>query len=84
LKFFFTERAVVSLPGYVLVPAGAGDRDGGGAQLRRAAGLAQRLVARPLSDDIALLARRARIPLSQPGDAADARAAPARSLPCTS
>ncbi|HEV2253344.1 MAG TPA: AAA family ATPase [Streptosporangiaceae bacterium] len=57
---------------------GAGDRDGGGNQLRRAAELAQRLGARPLSEDIALLARRARIPLSQPGDAADARAAPAQ------
>ena len=57
---------------------GAGDRDGGATRLRRAAELAQRLGARPLSDDIALLARRARITLSQPGDAADARAAPAQ------
>jgi DNA-binding CsgD family transcriptional regulator len=40
---------------------GAGDRDGGGTRLRRAAELAQRLGARPLGDDIALLARRARI-----------------------
>ena len=57
---------------------GAGDRDGGGNQLRRAAELAQRLGARPLSEDIALLARRARIPLGQPGGAADDRAAPAQ------
>jgi len=55
-----------------------GDRDGGGNQLRRAAELAQRLGARPLSDETALLARRARIPLGQPGDAADPRAAPAQ------
>jgi DNA-binding CsgD family transcriptional regulator len=39
----------------------AGARDGGIIQLRRAAELAQRLGARPLSDDIALLARRARV-----------------------
>jgi ATP/maltotriose-dependent transcriptional regulator MalT len=39
----------------------AGDRDGGTTRLRRAAELAQRLGARPLSDDIAWLARRARI-----------------------
>ena len=43
----------------------AGDRDGGAARLRRAAALAQRLGARPLSDDIALLARRARISLDR-------------------
>jgi len=52
----------------------AGDRDGGGARLRRAAVLAQRLGARPLSDDITLLARRARISLS---DNTDTQAAPA-------
>jgi hypothetical protein len=52
---------------------GAGDRDGGSTRLRRAAELAQRTGARPLSDDIALLARRARIPLHQPGNAADPR-----------
>ena len=57
---------------------GGGDRDGGATRLRRAAGLARRLGARPLSDDIALRARRARIPLRQPGDAADTRAAPAQ------
>ena len=45
-----------------------GDRDGGASRLRRAAELAQRLGARPLSDDIALLARRARIPLGPDGD----------------
>jgi DNA-binding NarL/FixJ family response regulator len=49
---------------------GAGDRDGAAAQLRRAAELAHRLGARPLSDDIALLARRARIALGEHGDQA--------------
>jgi DNA-binding CsgD family transcriptional regulator len=44
------------------------------AQLRRAAELAHRLGARPLSDGIALLARRARIPLGEPGDKAGAQA----------
>jgi ATP/maltotriose-dependent transcriptional regulator MalT len=48
---------------------GGGDRHGGAVRLRRAAALAQRLGARPLSDDIALLARRARIPLGPDGDA---------------
>ena len=56
----------------------AGDRDGGITRLRRAAALAQRLGARPLSDDLALLARRARISLDNPGDDADAQAAPGR------
>jgi ATP/maltotriose-dependent transcriptional regulator MalT len=42
----------------------AGDRDAGGMGLRRAAALAQDLGARPLSGDIALVARRARISLS--------------------
>ena len=46
-----------------------GDRDGGAVRLRRAAALTQRLGARPLSDDIALLARRARIPLGPDDDA---------------
>jgi ATP/maltotriose-dependent transcriptional regulator MalT len=55
---------------------GAGDPEGGATRLRRAAVLAQRLGAAPLSDDIALLARRARVTLGPPGDAADARAAP--------
>ena len=41
----------------------SGDRDAAATRLRRAATLAQRLGARPLSEDIALLARRARIPL---------------------
>jgi DNA-binding CsgD family transcriptional regulator/tetratricopeptide (TPR) repeat protein len=54
----------------------AGDRDGGATRLVRAAELAQRLGARPLSDDIALLARRARISLGQPGGAADTQPAP--------
>jgi ATP/maltotriose-dependent transcriptional regulator MalT len=56
----------------------AGDRDGGTTRLRRTAALAQRLGARPLSDDIALLARRARISLDTPADDADAHAAPGR------
>jgi ATP/maltotriose-dependent transcriptional regulator MalT len=43
---------------------GAGDRDGGTTRLRHAAELTQRLGARPLSDDIARLARRARISFS--------------------
>ncbi len=47
---------------------GAGDRDAGGTRLRRASALAQELGALPLSRDIAVVARRARIPLS-PGDA---------------
>jgi DNA-binding CsgD family transcriptional regulator/tetratricopeptide (TPR) repeat protein len=51
---------------------GAGDRDGGATRLRRAAELAQRLGAGPLSNDIALLARRARIKLGQPGEAVQA------------
>jgi DNA-binding NarL/FixJ family response regulator len=51
----------------------AGDRDSAAAPLRRAAELARRLGAGPLSDDIALLARRARIPLSGPGDNAAAQ-----------
>jgi ATP/maltotriose-dependent transcriptional regulator MalT len=46
----------------------AGDRDGGADRLRRAAELAQRLGARPLSDDITLLARRARISLEPASD----------------
>src|SRR5262249_8529675 len=46
----------------------AGARDGGAPRLRRAAEMAQRLGARPLAGDIALLARRARIPLGPAGD----------------
>jgi DNA-binding NarL/FixJ family response regulator len=57
---------------------GAGDREGGATPLRRAAELAQRLGARPLSDDIVQLARRARIALGQPGEAAEAQAVPGR------
>ena len=57
----------------------AGDREGGTIRLRRAAELAQRVGALPLSDDIALLARRARIMLNHPGDAADAQGAPGES-----
>jgi DNA-binding NarL/FixJ family response regulator len=56
----------------------AGDRDDGTRRLRRAAGLAQRLGAQPLRDDIALLARRARIWLADHGDDADAQTAAAR------
>jgi ATP/maltotriose-dependent transcriptional regulator MalT len=55
---------------------GADDRDGGAIRLRRAARLARQLGARPLSDDIALLARRARISLELPGHDMDAQAAP--------
>jgi DNA-binding CsgD family transcriptional regulator len=57
---------------------GAGDRDAGTTRLRRAAGLAQRLGARPLSEDIALLARRARITLGHPGEDPDAQDTPGR------
>jgi DNA-binding CsgD family transcriptional regulator len=39
----------------------AGDRDGAGERLRRAAALADRLGARPLADEIGVLARNARI-----------------------
>ena len=54
---------------------GAGDREGGATRLRQAAELARRVGARPLSEDIALLARRARVTLGQPGDSADGKAA---------
>jgi ATP/maltotriose-dependent transcriptional regulator MalT len=57
---------------------GAGDREDGAARLRRAAGLAQRLGAGPLSEDIALLARRARITLARPGEPAGSQAAAGR------
>ncbi len=50
----------------------------GTARLHRAAELAQRLGARPLSDDITQLARRARIALGRPGEAAQAQAVPGR------
>ena len=46
--------------------------------MRRAAELARRFGAQPLSDDITLLARRGRITLDQPGDAADAWAGQAQ------
>ncbi len=46
-----------------------GDRDGAAERLQRAAPLAARLGARPLSDEIALLARRARIRLGADGSA---------------
>ncbi|HEY4462207.1 MAG TPA: AAA family ATPase [Streptosporangiaceae bacterium] len=54
----------------------AGDRDGGATRLNHAAALAQQLGTRPLSEDITVLARRARIPLGDPGDP-DTQAAPA-------
>jgi DNA-binding CsgD family transcriptional regulator len=54
----------------------AADRDGGAIRLRRAAGLAQRLGARPLSEEISLLARRARISLEAPGADSDAETVP--------
>jgi DNA-binding CsgD family transcriptional regulator len=44
-----------------------GDRDGAGERLRRAAPLADRLGARPLGEQIAILARRARIRLTGDG-----------------
>jgi ATP/maltotriose-dependent transcriptional regulator MalT len=44
-----------------------GDREGGGARLLEAAALADRLGARPLIEEIRLLARRARIALTPPG-----------------
>jgi ATP/maltotriose-dependent transcriptional regulator MalT len=50
------------------VALSAGDRNGATSRLRRAAALAQPLGARPLSDDIALLARRARISLDPDAD----------------
>jgi DNA-binding CsgD family transcriptional regulator/tetratricopeptide (TPR) repeat protein len=46
-----------------------GDRDGAAEALRRAADLAASLGAAPLSEQIAILARRARIALPGPGDA---------------
>jgi DNA-binding CsgD family transcriptional regulator/tetratricopeptide (TPR) repeat protein len=54
----------------------AGDRDGGAAQLRRAAMLAEDLGAQRLRDAVALLARRARVPLG--GPAAGAASEPGR------
>jgi DNA-binding CsgD family transcriptional regulator len=46
-----------------------GDRDGAADRLRRAADLAASLGARPLGEQVALLARRARITLPGPGEA---------------
>jgi DNA-binding CsgD family transcriptional regulator/tetratricopeptide (TPR) repeat protein len=57
----------------------AGDHDGGASRLRRAAAVAGRLGAEPLSDDIALLARRARIGLGADSDPGAGAAAPAAS-----
>jgi len=51
---------------------GDGDHDGAAARLRRAAALAGQLGAVPLSEDIALLARRARIGLGADADASAA------------
>ena len=51
----------------------SGDHDGGADRLRRAAALAEQLGAVPLRDDIALLARRARIRLG-PGEGTDEHA----------
>ena len=48
----------------------AGDRDAAGARLRRARPLARKLGARPLSGDIDLLARRARISLTRADETA--------------
>jgi DNA-binding CsgD family transcriptional regulator len=72
------KQAVFALAWFREAALGAGDREDGAARLRRAAGLAQRLGAGPLSRDIALLARRARITLGRPGEAGDARAVPGR------
>jgi ATP/maltotriose-dependent transcriptional regulator MalT len=52
---------------------GAGDHDGGAERLRRAAKLAGRLGAGALGEDIALLARRARVSLGRQDDDAGAR-----------
>jgi DNA-binding CsgD family transcriptional regulator len=54
----------------------SGDHDGGADRLRRAAALAEQLGAVPLRDDIALLARRARIRLG-PGEVPDQHASAA-------
>jgi len=54
----------------------AGDHDGGADPLRRAAALAEQLGAVPLRDDVALLARRARISLG-PGEGTDRQASAA-------
>jgi ATP/maltotriose-dependent transcriptional regulator MalT len=67
------------LAGALLRATGAaladGDHEGAAARLRRAAALADRLGARPLRDDIGLLARRARIGLGGGGDPAGGPAA---------
>jgi DNA-binding CsgD family transcriptional regulator len=55
---------------------GSGDHDGGATRVRRAAALAEQLGAAPLRDEIALLARRARIRLG-PGEGTDERASAA-------
>lgn len=68
----------IALHRYAEAALVAGDRDGGAARLRRAAELARRLGASPLNDEIALLARRARITLSEPGEGADAEAGAAQ------
>src|SRR5262249_59408117 len=60
---------------------GDGDHDGAAARLRRAAALAGQLGAAPLSDDIALLARRARGRPGGDGPAAAGRAAGGRGDP---
>ena len=56
----------------------AGDRDGATSRLRRASAQAQRLGARPLSDDITLLARRARISLDPDADSGTQAPEPGR------
>ena len=53
-----------------------GDRDGAAERLQRAAPLAARLGARPFGEQIAILARRARIRLASSADSASWRAAP--------
>jgi DNA-binding CsgD family transcriptional regulator len=54
----------------------AGSRDAAAGRLRRAAGLASQLAARPLAGQISQLGRRARIDISTPGDRAAETAAP--------
>jgi DNA-binding CsgD family transcriptional regulator/tetratricopeptide (TPR) repeat protein len=56
----------------------AGDRDGAADRLRPAAKLAGRLGAEPVGHEVALLARRARISLGGPDDAADRPGEPDR------
>jgi len=73
---YWRARALVSAAEAAL--AGDGDRGAAGERLRQAAGLADTLGARPLSEQISALARRARIDVAR-GEADD-RAAPGLGL----